>query len=177
MKKNECVVFGFFDLVYLLTACLLARLLSTLLLRFANVLVPVSYHAGAILNVVTITVVSLALVGVLTFHDGYRYASFDPVVSLISAGAASLIHFGLGLATRFAPILFGPTRDLAGLISYGSFYNSPARVEQISFGSLAVVGIIAMLVYVCVMLLMNWLGCRKRLRDRAITTGADGASI
>ena len=177
MRKNECVVFGLFDLVYLLTGCLLAKLLASLILRFANVLVPVSYYGGAILTAITITVISLALIGVLTFHDGYRYASFDPVSSVVAAGAASILHFGVGLATRFAPILFGPTRDLAGLISFGSFYNSVARVEKIPFGALAVVGLVMLLVYAGVMVLMNWLGCRKRLHDRAKTTGADGASI
>lgn len=177
MKKNDCIVVGLFDLVYLLSACVVAKILAGIGVRFANVLVPVSFYAGAIISVAVEAAVTLALICILAFHDGYRYAVFDRTISLVSAGAAALIHFLLGLALRFTPLLFGPVRDLAGLISFGSFYNSAARIQTIPYGALAAVGIVTAMVYAGAMLLMNFLGCRKRLRDRSETTGAGEASI
>ena len=177
LKKNDVIVFANFDFIYLMTACLLAKLLGDLVLKAADLFVPVSYHHGAMISVVSVAVISLALVGLLTFRDGHHYASFHFASSLLSAGSAAILHFAIGLLTRFVPILFGPTRHLAGLISFGGFYNSVERTKQIPFGTLAVVGLLMMLVYAAVMILMGYIGCRKRLRDRAETTGSDEASI
>lgn len=173
MKKSDWVVFAIFDFIYLIMSCLLAKLVSELVLWMIDRFVVLSYHDSAVISAVTLAVVSVVLVGVLTYRDGYRYATFRLTSSLLSAGAASLLHFAIGLVTRFAPVLFGPTRHIAGLASYGSFYNSAARAKEIPFGMLAVWGLVMLLVYAAVMLLMNLVGCRKRLRDRAKTMGAD----
>lgn len=177
MKKDECVVFGIFNLIYLLVSCFVARTLAHLLLKLIDVFVPVSYYAGAIVGGVVMVLVTLTMMAVLSFFDGYRYAQFDASSALISAGAAAAIHLVLGMTVRFFPLLFGGVRDLAGLISYGTFYNSASRVKEIPFGVLAVVGLILSMVYVLTAFLMKRFGCRKRLRDRAETMGTVEASI
>ncbi len=173
MKRNDWAVFGIFDTVYLVTVCLLGKLVADLIVKLVDLFVPVSYHAGAVISVIFTTLVSVVLLGILAFRDGYRYAAFDPIGPLIASAA----HFALGLLSRFWPLLCGPTRHLSGLISQGGFYNSAQKVERISFGTLALVGMIMMLVYAAVLLLSSYVGCRKRLRDRAQTLGEDGASI
>ena len=177
MKKDECIVFGIFNLIYLFAACFVARTLAFLLLRLIDVFVPVSFHTGAIIGGVTMIFVTVAMMAVLSFFDGYRYAQFDPSTALISTGAAAAIHWVLGLLVRFFPLLLGGVRDVAGLISYGTFYNSASRVKEIPFGTLAAVGVILSMVYVLTAFLMKRFGCRKRLRDRAETTGTAGTSI
>ena len=177
MKRSDVPVFAIFDFIYLVTACLLAKLLGDMILTVTDRFVPVTFHGGAIISVISVSVLSLAIVGVLTFRDGYRYASFDFVNSLLSAGIAAAVQFLLGLATHFWPIFFGPTRHLAGLISFGGFYNTATRIKQIPFGALAVVGLVVMLVYVAFIVFMGYIGCRMRLRDRKKTLGTDEASI
>ena len=177
MKKDECIVFGVFNLIYLFVSCFMAKTLAFLLLRLINVFVPVSYYAAAIVSCVTMVTVTVAMMAVLAFFDGYRYAQFDFTVTLISAGAAAAVHFAIGLLARFFPLLFGGVRDMAGLISYGSFFNSASRVSEIPFGTLAVTGLILSMVYVATVFLMKRFGCRKRLRDRAETTGTAETAI
>ncbi len=176
MRKNDCIVFGIFDLIYLLTSCLLAKILADVVIKLVNVFIPVDYFGGAVICVVGVSIASLILMSVLTFRDGYRYARFDGITALISSLAAAIIHFALGLLTRFEPLLCGPTRHLSGWISYGSYYNNLEKTESIPFGTLAVVGAIMMLVYAAVMILSGYLGCRKRLRDREGTVGDTEAS-
>lgn len=177
MRKSDAVVFAIFDFIYLITACLLAKLLADLVLKAADLFVALSYRQGAVISVIAVTVFSIAILGVLTFRDGHRYASFELSTSLVSAGAAAVLHFLIGLAARFAPLLFGPTRHLSGLISLGGFYNAVEKTKEIPMGTMALVGILIMLVYVAVMVLMSYLGCRKRLRQRQEIMGSDEASI
>ena len=177
MKKDECIVFGIFNLIYLVVSCFMARTLAFLLLRLLDVFVPVSFYAGAIIGGILMVAVTIVMMAVLSYFDGYRYAQFDSAVTLISAGAAAAVHYAIGLLARFFPLLFGGVRDLAGLISHGSFYNSASRVTEIPFGTLAAVGLILSMVYVATVFLMKRFGCRKRLRDRAETVGTAETAI
>ncbi len=166
MRKNEALVFGIFNTIYLITGCLIAKLVDYLVIRAVERFVPLSYHDAAVLSVVCVSALSLVFVGFMTYRDGHRYAAFDAATAWLAAGGAAGIHFLLGLATRFTPLLGGPTRHLSGLITDGSFYNSVEKTKAIPFGMLALVGICMMLVYATVMVLAAYVGCRRRLCSR-----------
>lgn len=175
MKKHDSVVFAIFDLMYLVVACLAGALIGFIAVWGVNLFYPTEYVVDAGIRAGVVGLVSVGLCAVFAYRDGYRYASFSWSGSLISAGAAALVHYGLGLATRFAPAALGPTRNLAGLIAFGGFYNAE-RVSKIPFGTLALVGAIMMLVYAGAFVLAGRFGCARRLRDRAETMDGRTAS-
>ena len=170
MKKHDLAVFAVFDLMYLAISCLAASVIGFVVVWGLNLFYDTGFAVDAGVRAGVLGLVSVGLCAVFAYYDGYRYASFSWRGSLISAGIAAAVHYGLGLATRFAPILFGPTRHLSGLIAFGEHYNE-ARIASIPLGTLALVGAIMMLVYVGAFLLAGRLGCANRLRDRAETIG------
>lgn len=175
MKKNDFLVFAIFDLIYLFAACLAASLVGFVVVWGVNLFYDTGYATDAGIRAAVVGLVSVGLCAILAYRDGYRYANFSWAESLLSAGIASAIHFVLGLTTRFAPIAFGPTRNLAGLGSFGGLFTAE-RVEKISFGVLIAVGAVMMLVYAVAFVLANRFGCQKRLRDRAETVDGQSAS-
>lgn len=175
MKKNDALIFAIFDLVYLVVACLAGAIFADLAVKLVNHFTAISYFASAVIHAAVSGAVSVFLCGLFAHRDGYRYTAFSWGGSLLSGGSAAVVHFGLGLATRFAPIAFGPTRNLAGVIAFGENFTKE-RVPKISLAVLAVTGFVMLMVYVGAFLLGNRLGCLKRLRDRADTMGEQTAS-
>lgn len=171
MRKNDVAVFGIFNLIYLTVSCLLASLACAMVLWAVRFAVPgIDFAGEETVRAVVTGLASVALCAVLSYRDGYHYARFSLVGALLSAGAAGAVHFALGAVTRFWPVAFGPTKSLAGLIRYGGLLTEE-RMAQVSFGILALVGALIMLVYIAVFVLAGWLGCKNRLRDRAETKG------
>ena len=175
MKKHDLAVFAVFDLMYLVISCLAASIIGFLAVWGVNLFYDTGFAVDAGIRVGVVGLASVGLCAVLAYYDGYRYASFSFRGTLVSAGIAAAVHYGLGLATRFVPVLLGPTRHLSGLIAFGEFYNAE-RIAAIPFGTLALVGAIMTLVYVGAFLLAGRLGCANRLRDRAETIGEVTAS-
>lgn len=174
MKKSDFWIFAIFEIVYLIVACLAGAIFADLAVKAVNYFTEISYSVSAVIHAAVSGVVSVGLCTFLAYRDGYRYAAFSWACSLCAAGIATVIHFGVGLATRFAPIAFGPTRNIAGLVSFGEFFIGD-RVPKISYGALAAVGVVMMMVYVVGFVFGNRLGCGKRLRDRAETVGESSA--
>lgn len=172
MNKNDLAVFAIFDFLYLLVACVAASLFGFLAVWGVNLFAEVSFAVKAAVRGAILAGGATAVCGFLAYRDGYRYAAFSLKDSLLSAGIAAAVHFGLGLATRFAPLFFGAPRYLSGLFAFGGYFEAE-RIKRIPFGTLAVVGAILALVYVGVFILFGKLGCARRLRDREETvTGA-----
>ena len=170
MKKSDVTVFGIFNLIYLTVSCLLASLICAMVLWAVRFAVPIDFAAEEIVRAIVTGLASMALCAVLSYRDGYHYARFSFAGALLSAGAAAAVHFALGAVTRFWSVAFGPTKSLAGWIRYGGLLTEE-RMDHVSFGLLALVGALIMLVYIAVFVLFGWLGCKKRLRDRAETQG------
>jgi hypothetical protein len=99
----------------------------------------------------------------------------DRLRGMLLALIAAAVHFALGLVLRFPPVLFGAVKHLSGLIAFGQFYNAE-RMAKIPFETLALVGVIMMLVYVAAFVLSAKLGCAKRLLDREETVNGQTAS-
>ena len=168
MNKNDLAVFTLFDFLYLLAACFAASLFGFLAVWGVNLFVEVSFAVKAAVRGVILAGGTMAVCGFLAYRDGYRYAAFSLKDSLLSAGIAAVAHFGLGLATRFAPLFFGATRYLSGLFAFGGYFEAE-RIKRIPLGTLALMGAILALAYVGVFVLCGKLGCAHRLRDREET--------
>lgn len=175
MNKSDWAVFALFDLFYLFAACFVASLFGFLAVWGTNLLAEVSFAVKAGIRGVILAGGSVAVCGFFSYRDGYRYATFSLGESLLSAGLAATVHFGLGLATRFAPLFFGPTRYFAGLISFNEHFVAE-RLGRIPLGTLALVGVLMLLVYVGSFVLFGKLGCARRLRDRSETVSGHSAS-
>ena len=175
MRKHDAIVFSVFDFAYLAASCLLASLLGFLVVWGVNLVYDFGFVADTVIRTVAVGLGAVGLCSVLAYYDGYRYANFTLVGYAVPALIAAAVHFALGLVLRFPPVLFGATKHLSGLIAFGQFYNAE-RMAKIPFGTLALVGVIMMLVYVAAFVLSAKLGCAKRLRDREETVNGQTAS-
>ena len=175
MRKHDAIVFSVFDFAYLAASCLLASLLGFLVVWGVNLVYDFGFVADTVIRAVAVGLGAVGLCSVLAYYDGYRYANFTLGGYAVPALIAATAHFILGLACRFPSVLFGATKHLSGLIAFGQFYNAE-RMAKIPFGTLALVGVIMMLVYVAAFVLSAKLGCAKRLRDREETVNGQTAS-
>ena len=175
MRKSDCVVFVIFDCIYLFAAGLMSHLIGSLVIKAVERFVDLDFSGEAAVLSLVILGCMAAMIAILSYRDGYRYATFDTVGSTVAAGVAGLVYFLVGIPFRFAPVVFGPTRHFAGLVAYGDRYASDL-VGEISLGIMIAVGVIILLVYAAVTVLAGYVGYRKRLRQRAELMGDQTAS-
>ena len=173
MNRQNVTVFGIFDFLYIFASCLLARLLSNIVVKVADLFVKLDFLPASAIRMVTLFIFSIALIALFSFADGYRYATFDVKQSAASASAAALLHCAIAPVFSFNPIMFGATRHISGFIAFGSMYNSNDRIERIPMTTLLIVAFVTACIYAAACVLGNCFGCKKRLADRKAITGSE----
>lgn len=171
MKNKDVAVRAFLNFLYLLVGCVSAELFTILALRFAVLFVELDFAAASMIRLVILFTVSSGLWIFFSYKDGYQSASFTPGEAVPAAFLATMIHFLIGIPLNFTPWAFGATRHIAGFLSLGSAYNSTERIAEIPRAWSIGVGLVTALFLAGVGLLGNYIGFRKRLRDRNALTG------
>ena len=171
MKNKDIPILAFLNLLYLLVACVAAELFTILLIRFAIVFVELDFAAASAVRLCSLFAISTGLFCLLGYKDGYRNACFTPSEAVPAVGLAALAHWLICIPTRFSPWLAGATRHISGFLLLGSAYNSESRIKDIPFWGAVAVGFAMALLWAGLFLLAQYIGFRKRLRDRGVLTG------
>ena len=175
MKNRDIPVYAVFNFLYIVIASFAARLFSNLAVKIVDLFVELDFFGASIVRVITLFGFSIALIVLFAYKGGYREARFDKVECVVSASAASRLHFLLGMPFAYSPWFFGATRHFAGFLAFGGNYNDNSRIEEIPFGTLVAVALITAVLTVAGITLANYVGFRRRLSDRQALTGNENS--
>lgn len=170
MKNKDIPILAFLNLLYLLVACVAAELFTILIIRFAILFAELDFAAASAVRLCSLFAISTGLFCYLGYKDGYRNACFVPSEAIPAVGLAAFVHFLICIPTRFSPWLAGATRHVSGFLLLGGAYNAENRIKEIPFFGMIAVGFAMAAVWAGLFLLADYIGFRKRIRDRGLLT-------
>lgn len=155
--------------IYIFASCLLALLVESMLLKFLDRFVLLSYLVQTVIRLVVYSVSVTALVGVAGYLEGYREAVSHPLTTSLSCGLAVILpQLLLSLLFHFrqfcagaVPFAVGLLRDGANVTSNSILFTSPEQLP-LFLGVFLGYG----LLYAGVLTLGREIGVRRRLRQR-----------
>ena len=117
--------------ICMVVAALLNLAVSALVVKFVTLLVAPEFFVIAIVRAVVGFLTGAVVLGLVIGYESYKSVTFDPISIIISVVIAAAIHFALAFILRFYPFVAGGTRYLAGILNYGSNFESFEAVSDI----------------------------------------------
>ena len=164
--KKQIVADAIVYLISMVVAMLLNLLVSALLETIFASLGLDEYFGRAIVRITSGFLVGAGVLGALVYRECHKDMLFMPSILIPSIALAGIGQMALALVFRFNPILSGGVRDLAGILSFGSGFDSVDKIEKIPLP----MGILAFFMYllfeigICVWL--GYLGKKNREKSR-----------
>ena len=175
MKKNrDIVVNAVVYLVFILLACIFSRLFAGMGAKLVNKFVELGFLADAWIRTVLLALFSFFFSLFLAYKYGYQTACFDLGEILPAALIGAAVHFLLGFVTVFSPLVSGAVKYVGCLVAYGGNYMSDMQTKSVPTLTLAISGLLFMLLYVGLVVQGTYLGTKKRLADRAELLSENG---
>ena len=175
MKKNrDMVVNAAVYLVFILLACVFSRLFAGMGTKLVNKFVELDFLADAWIRTVLLALFAFFFSLFLSYKYGYQTADFDLGETLPAALIGAAAHFLLGFVTVFSPLVSGAVKYVGCLVAYGGNYMSDMQTKNLPTLTLALSGLLFMLLYAGLVVHGTYLGTKKRLEDRAELLGEKG---
>lgn len=167
MKIKGLTVAAVFNCLYLMAATLLCVLIEAMLLFFIDRFVVMSYPVQTLIRIGVYSTGIPAILGVLCYHEGYRYAECSLSVTLLSFIPSGLCHLLMAMLFKFQAFTAGSVRFTAGLIHNGWDITAESLVEETPYGLFILTFLGYTLLYAGVSAVCKYLGAQKRIIDRA----------
>ncbi len=164
--KKQIIADGIVYLICMVVAVLLNLLISALLEAIGMTFGFVEYYQRAWIRVFSGFFVGCAILAALVYRECYKSLEFYPSILIPSVALAGICQMIIAGILSFNPIFAGGVRDLAGIMSFGSDFDSAAMIEKINltmclaaFGIYIVFEILAALGF-------GYLGVKRREKSR-----------
>lgn len=170
MKKQivaDAIVYLITMLVAMLMNLLVSAFLETVFVSFGLE----EYFGRAIVRIISGFLVGAGVLGALVYRECYKSMEFCPVILAPSVALAGIGHMILVLLLNFNPIFSGGVRDLAGVISFGTAFDSANMIEKIPFLANVFAFFVYLLFEISMALLLGFLGKRSREQNRDTLIG------
>lgn len=163
--KNILLTSGLYFL-YLLAASILSMLVEALLVFLINKVIVIDYHALTIIRISIYSVFVPSILGVLTYAEGYKEASFSAWELVLSFLPAAILHLLFSMLFKFQGFISGSVRFTAGLIANGTSITYDSLINVTPYETfLWVFGAYSVL-YCLVMALSKYYGAQNRIISR-----------
>ncbi len=173
MKRSDILVNSLIYAVYMLVSCILVMLAETLLTRVLGSMFELTPYSLCIIRAAVYTPAVPALLGILSYREGYRAACFSALETVISGAIASVAHLIFSLLFSFEAFASGGVKFVAALIKFGDKLNLKSfKGELLPTDSIPYFFLFAAL-YIAVMILCGKTGAKARLKSRKELTGSD----
>ena len=166
MKKQAILIDASIYALFMFMSCLVTLFAEILITKVVNNLFVMTPFSLCVLRVFIYSGGVLAILGIISFKEGYKTLECSVSSSLISGGIAVVIHFFFSLLFSFDAFCSGPVVFVSALMKYGTgltydqFKNGIERFDCMS------VFFVYGLVYVLFMLGMKYVGVKRRIHDR-----------
>ena len=164
--KKQIVADGIIYLICMAVAVLLNLLVSTLLETMGMTFGLVEYYQRAWVRVVSGFAVGCAILAALVYRECYKSLEFYPSVLIPSVALAGIAQMILAALMGFNPILSGGVRDLAGILSFGTGFDSAEMIEKIELPTCLFAFVIYLLFEIGFAVLFGYLGVKRREQNR-----------
>ena len=171
MKKTEIFLGSIVYAVYMIVSCIVIMLCEILAIKIVNLFVVTQYFELCIIRAVIYTVGVNALLGVISYREGYRAARFPILDTVISTVIASAIHLVFALLFSFEAFAAGGVRFITALFRFGDALNGNTFMGTLGRADFIPFFILNSLVYIAVIILLGKLGEKNRLKQRESLTG------
>ncbi len=158
--------------VYLLLisfAATASYIIADQIIRMMNtILVLEETHAASVIRLFLTVIISGAILGAVSFWEGYHFASFEKGIVFPAIGMSLGVHFALGFLFGFSPWVTGGVLYLAGWLKYGAGYTSECSMATKDVSVLCFIGAFLIFagLYTLFMSLPQYYGMLKRYADR-----------
>lgn len=166
MKKTDSFIYAILYALYIFAACLVARAFDWLATKVVNLFVEVPYFGLSVIRIVIYTLLTLGIIFVLAFREGYKEVSFSLPVTVIAAVIAFVPYFTVSLIFKFPAILSGGVRYIAAALRYGTGLTRPEQIDALNIWYFIFAFVAMWVVYFALIAVAKKQGYKKRLSDR-----------
>ena len=166
---TERLVLAVVYLVLLAIAAVGSYLIADFLMRGLNtIFVLEETHAASVIRLLFTVILSAAILSVVSFWEGYHFASYDKGVIFPAIAMSMGVHFLIGFLFGFSPWATGGVMYLAGWMQYGANYTSECSMatKDVSVLLLIAAFLIFAGIYTFCMSFPQYYGMLKRYADR-----------
>ena len=168
-KWKERLVLAVVYLVLITIAATGSYLVADFLISRLNALVVLEEtHVERLIRLFLTVMISGAILSVVSFWEGYHFASFDKSVIFPAISMSLGVHFILGFLLGFSPWVTGGVKYLTGWMHYGRDYTSASSMETKDVSVILFVAAFLIFAgfYTLCMSLPQYYGMIKRYADR-----------
>lgn len=170
MKIKNAILSGLVTFLYVIVSILVSMVVEMMILSILGKILIVPYPVQTIIRILIYTVGGSALLGFLSYHEGYREAFCAPAEIVVGTVLAAIPHVLLSLLFHFQGFIAGGVRFTAGLIYYGKDVTHDL-IAKVPVWLFLVIFLLYTVLYAAVMAICKYLGARRRVIDRAELTG------
>ena len=152
---------------YMFGSCFVIMLAEALLSKIINSFVALSYPVLTTIRIVIYSVGVPAVIGVASYHEGYREANVSVPETVISGVLALIPYVLFAMLFRFHGFVSGAVRFTAGLLHNGWQITETSLVEKTPYPLFLIVFLLYGLIYTGVISYCKYIGCNQRIMDRA----------
>lgn len=171
MRKTEVLLNSFVYSLYLLAACLCGVGVDFLVLKVLDSIIVVSPFLACVLKAIIYFAVTVAVVFVLAYKEGYKEASFFAGETVVSMAIATLVHFLFAFLFNFNQFFAGGVKFYSAIFVYGDKISSMQQISDIRYRVFMPVFLVMAVILGVTLILAKKLGCNSRLVDRKVLTG------
>ncbi len=166
---TERLVLAVVYLVLLAIAAVGSYLIADFLMRGLNtIFVLEETHAASVIRLLFTVILSAAILSVVSFWEGYHFASYDKGVIFPAIAMSMGVHFLIGFLFGFSPWATGGVMYLAGWMQYGANYTSECSMATKDVSVLLFIAAFLIFagIYTFCMSFPQYYGMLKRYADR-----------
>lgn len=166
---TERLVLAVVYLVLLAIAAVGSYLIADFLMRGLNtIFVLEKTHAASVIRLLFTVILSAAILSVVSFWEGYHFASYDKGVIFPAIAMSMGVHFLIGFLFGFSPWATGGVMYLAGWMQYGANYTSECSMATKDVSVLLFIAAFLIFagIYTFCMSFPQYYGMLKRYADR-----------
>ena len=164
--KKQIVADGIIYLICMAVAVLLNLLVSALVESIGATIGFTEYYHRAWIRMITGFFVGCAILSALVYRECYKSLAFYPAVLVPAIGLAGLCQMVLAIILNFHPVVSGGVRDLAGILSFGSGFDSVSMIEKLELPLCILAFLIYLVFEILTALAFGYLGVRRREKSR-----------
>lgn len=168
-KMTERLVLAVVYLVLFAIAAVGSYLIADFLMRGLNtIFVLEETHAASVIRLFFTVILSAAILSVVSFWEGYHFASYDKGVIFPAIAMSLGVHFLVGFLFGFSPWATGGVMYLAGWMKYGVNYTSECSMATKDVSVLLFIAAFLIFagLYTFCMSIPQYYGMLKRYADR-----------